>query len=228
MDSIPSNDTTPPFITLDAFDGEKGAAVLMALESARNGEPDVWAALVSEDDTIDARLRSQGVTNPGDRSSIKWDDATVLFTVCMELNGNDRPLQLGDGKARERIGRFPWGSGSPIDYLIEFIRPAKVEGAIERMGSEEIISYLNDLSMRCSEKRLSHSNYQQGTGGLDIRGFLDARQVHMLRKGLSGRGWSVAGDEPLDGGMRDASKHLLTILKAAERRGVGICLRSHS
>jgi len=40
--------------------------------------------------------------------------------------------------------------------------------------------------------------------------------------------WSVSADEPLDGGVRDAIKHLISILKSAERRGVGVMQRSHS
>jgi len=74
---------------------------------------------------------------------------------------------------------------------------------------------------------LGHSNYQLGNAGLDLRGFLDSEEVYTLRKGLAGRGWGVSSEEPLDGGVRDVVKHLSTILKAAERNGVGIVLRSH-
>ena len=63
---------------------------------------------------------------------------------------------------------------------------------------------------------------------MDIRGYLSAEEVRILRLGLAGRGWSVTADEPLDGGMRDASKHLIAVLRAAERRDVGVFLRAHS
>ena len=53
-------------------------------------------------------------------------------------------------------------------------------------------------------------------------------EVHQLRKYFTGRVWSVSADEPLDGGVRDAIKHLVLILKSAERSGVGVMLRSHA
>ena len=52
---------------------------------------------------------------------------------------------------------------------------------------------------------------------MNILGFLDLSEVIELRRLLSGRNWSVASDEPLDGGVRDAIKHLLAMLRAAER-----------
>jgi hypothetical protein len=53
-------------------------------------------------------------------------------------------------------------------------------------------------------------------------------EANELRKYFTGRMWSVSADEPLDGGVRDAIKHLVLILKSAERRGVGVMLRSHA
>ena len=43
----------------------------------------------------------------------------------------------------------------------------------------------------------------------------------------SSRNWSVASDEPLDGGVRDAIKHFLVMLEAAERIDSGIMHREH-
>ena len=40
--------------------------------------------------------------------------------------------------------------------------------------------------------------------------------------------WGVASDEPLDGGVRDIIKHVVAILRSAERNQVGLMLRSHS
>ena len=59
-------------------------------------------------------------------------------------------------------------------------------------------------------------------GGMNILGFLSFEEVVELRKLLSGRNWSVASDEPLDGGIRDAVKHLLAMIKAAEGELKGI------
>jgi hypothetical protein len=98
---------------------------------------------------------------------------------------------------------------------------------VDRIDCEEIVDLLQKLTGQCSEEKVGHTNYQNGKSGLDIRGFLDSGEVYTLRKGLAGRGWGVSGEEPLDGGVRDVVKHLSTILKAAERNGVGIVLRYH-
>ncbi|MDG1549870.1 MAG: hypothetical protein P8Q94_07470, partial [Candidatus Poseidoniaceae archaeon] len=70
--------------------------------------------------------------------------------------------------------------------------------------------------------------YDGGRGGMNILGFLSFEEVVELRKLLGGRNWSVASDEPLDGGVRDAIKHLLSMIKAAERRDSGVMHRAHS
>jgi hypothetical protein len=62
---------------------------------------------------------------------------------------------------------------------------------------------------------------------MNIKGFLNNEQVKELRLALSGRSWSVTAEEAIDGGMRDVSRNLIAILRAAERRDVGVFMRSH-
>ena len=62
---------------------------------------------------------------------------------------------------------------------------------------------------------------------MNILGFLSLEEVIEMRKMLAGRNWSVASDEPLDGGVRDAIKHLIAMLRAAERIDSGILHRAH-
>ena len=62
---------------------------------------------------------------------------------------------------------------------------------------------------------------------MNILGFLNLAEVTELKRLISGRNWSVASDEPLDGGVRDAIKHLLAMLKAAERIDSGVIYRAH-
>ena len=228
MDVANHDNTTTAFITIDAFDGQKALKVIAALEKCRDDDYTEWNALISDDDELRTRLRQQGLENPQDRKSIEWDDATLLFVSCIEKDNSGQNYSLGDGRIRDRFGRFPWGDGSSLNYLLEFIRPPLTNSAIiERISIEEIVALLQKLSTHCSEEKMEHRSYQSGIGGLEILGFLDSREVYTLRKGLAGRGWGVSGDEPLDGGVRDVVKHLSTILKAAERNGVGIVLRSH-
>ncbi len=227
MDAVDLGNTTA-FSTLDAFDGQKALKVIEALDNCRSGDCLNWENLINDDDDLRTRLRTQGLATPANRESIEWDDATLLFVSCVEQNNSGQNISLGDGRIRDRFGRFPWGNGSSLNYLLEFIRPPLTNIAlVERIDCEEIVDLLKKLNGQCTEEIAGHSNYQYGTAGLEIRGFLDSDEVYTLRKGLAGRGWGVSSEEPLDGGVRDVVKHMSTILKAAERNGVGIILRSH-
>jgi len=227
MDAADLGNTTA-FSTLDAFDGQKALKVIEALDNCRSGDCSNWEDLINSDDDLRTRLRKQGLDTPEDRTSVNWDDATLLFVSCVEQNNSGQNISLGDGRIRDRFGRFPWGNGSSLNYLLEFIRPPLTNMAIvERIDCEEIVDLLKKLNGQCTEEIVGHSNYQHGAAGLDIRGFLDSDEVYTLRMGLAGRGWGVSSEEPLDGGVRDVVKHMSTILKAAERNGVGIILRSH-
>jgi hypothetical protein len=62
---------------------------------------------------------------------------------------------------------------------------------------------------------------------MSLLGFITAEGIQLLRKNLSSRAWTASYEEPLDGGVADVAKHLLTLLKGAERRDVGIALRIH-
>ncbi len=220
---------TSPFITLDACDGTLVTHLVSALEEAAAGNNTHWSTMIDENPSVAERLKGQGIENPNDRSSIAWDDPTLLFTAAIVLTSEGRALPLGDGKARERIGRFPFGDGSPISYMIEYMRPNHQRAALtQRIGMEEILALLNKLNHGLCDQHIGHHRYNEGKAGMDIRGYLSAEEVRTLRLGLAGRGWSVTADEPLDGGMRDASKNLIAVLRAAERRDVGVFLRSHS
>ena len=58
-------------------------------------------------------------------------------------------------------------------------------------------------------------------------GVLTAEEVKTLRSTLLGGGWTVAKDEPIDGGVRDAIRHLNALLLAAERKDAGLIHRMH-
>ncbi len=219
---------TSPFITLDACNGNRAEAVLNALESAANGDEALWNTLITNDEAFKRRLIEQGMSNPEKRSSISWDDATVLFIGCVELSKDGKPLPIGDGILREKVGRFPWGDGSLLNYMHEFIRPNDQRGSKNDDGYEKIVTLIENLSQRCGPSHVGHERYHTGQAGLNIRGFLSKEQVRELRLALSGRSWSVTADEPIDGGMRDVSRNLIAVLRAAERRDVGMFLRSHA
>tara|TARA_B100000767_G_scaffold258528_1_gene267340 strand:- start:1672 stop:2412 length:741 start_codon:yes stop_codon:yes gene_type:complete len=229
MDLGALDGSTSPFITLDACDGDLVRTLVPAIEASFSGNNQPWFDALKAHPRVHRRLNEQGIENPSERSSIQWDDPTLLFTATVELTSEGRSLPLGDGKARERIGRFPHGDGSPISYMIEYMRPNNQATTLtQRMGVEDILALLGQLNSGLCDQHMGHHRYNEGKAGLDIRGYLTGDEVASLRKGLAGRGWSVTADEPIDGGMRDASKNLIAVLRAAERRSVGVFLRSHS
>lgn len=220
--------STSPFYTLDAFNGDLAADVMMAVEQASGGDVVAWETLVAREQALTERLNEQGIEKPGEYNSIRWDHATLLFTACVELSADGRPLPLGETLTRERFGRFPYGNGSALAYLLEHIRPNR--SITEHDGQEmydRLIDALERLSHACEEAHRGHDRYENGFGGMRIHGFLRQNEVQQLRKDLAGRAWTVSYDEPLDGGAADVAKHLSTLLKAAERRRVGLALRSH-
>ena len=68
-----------------------------------------------------------------------------------------------------------------------------------------------------------HPNASEGPGGLRLHGWLDVADIKDLRVGLMGRSWTVAADEPLDGGLRDAVKHLGAMLRGRSDGASGSC-----
>ena len=67
-----------------------------------------------------------------------------------------------------------------------------------------------------------------GFGRLEMRGWLTAEEVTSLRKALTSKCWMPSADEPLDGGCQDAAKHLVALLRAAEKRFCGVVFRVHN
>ncbi len=221
------SESTTSFFTLDACNGEIAEKIFTTLSKTGKELESDWEKIVNNDQNLESRLRSQGIDEPSKRSTIPWDDAMILFTCSVEINSQNLPLPLGESLSKERFGRFPWGDGSAIGYLIDYLRP-NTGNKNNAEDYEELISLINKLNSYCIETPIGGEKYRNGLGGLCILGFINKSEVFNLRKFLTSRIWSVSADEPIDGGVRDAIKHLVTILKSAERRGVGAMLRAHS
>lgn len=220
--------STTAFFTLDAFDGDLASPLMTAIEQAMNGDEQEWNNLVDTQPTLRERLIQQGIETPSSFATIRWDPAMILFTSCVELTTDGRPLPLGETMTRERFGRFPYGDGSALGYLLEFMRPNR--SITDHDGQsiyDDLVQLLEQLAHGCEEQQRGHQRFEDGFGGMQIHGFLRAEEVRQLRKNLASRAWTASYDEPLDGGVADVAKHFTTLLKAAERRRVGLALRTH-
>lgn len=220
--------STSAFFTLDAFNGGLAVRVMSAIEAAQNGDPVQWEGLVQGEETLRLRLTEQGIEQPEIFDSIRWDPAMLLFTTCVELNTDGRPLPLGETLTRERFGRFPHEDGSALGYFLNHIRPNRsITDHDGQVIYDELLEQLNQLAHGCEEQTRGHSMFEDGFGGMQIHGFLTAEGVRQVRQHLATRAWTASYDEPLDGGVADVAKHFTTLLKAAERRRVGLALRTH-
>ena len=107
-------ESTTPFMTIDPMVSDRLESVYSALLGGGD-----WKSLIASDEELKERLQSQGVENPEDRDSIKWDDANIFFLSCVALSPIGQPLPLEAGISKERFGRFPFGNGSALSYLRE-------------------------------------------------------------------------------------------------------------
>ena len=215
-------ETTAPFHTFEACDTTKLELVIATMADANSSTDKdsnkAFKAMMQNDEIV-ARLKSQGVIKPNSRTEIDWDDATLAW-LC-SLPGNDGlPEPLGSDKSRERLGRFAWGDGNPLSYLLEFISPLD--------DGEELLALISELAQRFSAANMGHGNFRNGTGGMCLLGYLTNIEAGGLRQLLSRGKWAVSSDEVFDGGVREIAKYLVIVLRQASSRGNGILLRAHS
>jgi len=206
--------TTAPFHTLDPVDSavlDQALDLLAAPPSER-----AWDLFLAAHPDLQHRLGSTTT-----EAVTQLDDATVLFLLAMQRMEDGSRLEVADGRHIERFGRFPTEDGCLLTYLLAWMRPTQ--------GLEVDHDHLASLLLRLNQGiDNEHPNAAEGAGGLRLHGWLSADDVRDLRTLLMGRCWTVAAEEPLDGGMRDAVMHLTALLRGAERRRVGLLHRSHA
>ena len=200
--------------------GDSASELAEILESIREGGADLLSEFSESTPEIASNLESQGVTVSSGRSSIEWDDATILFIALRETTDDGGPAEpLDRGISMERLGRFPSDDGNAIAYLREYLIPES-DGDIG-------CTLLTQLDSGFRHETRGHDNLSEGFAGLKLHGWLTKNDVSNLRTYLQKSSWKVASDEPFDGGIREIVRHLSIILKTAEKRGVGILMRAH-
>ena len=149
-----------------------------------------------------------------------YDHATMLFLSALDWNKDGgTPIPLDNGIARNRIGRFPSDSGNAIEYILEFTR--------EKEGEMDFHELLIKLTNGFAPENLGEEGFNKGIAGMELLGWLNHDEVEQLLISMRGGKWNIKSNETIDGGVRDSLRHLLTLLKAAERRKCGIMMRRH-
>lgn len=155
----------------------------------------------------------------GEQSPV--DKATLLFISILDWQDDGgAPRALDGGHSRERLGRFPSNDGNAVEYLLEFTG--------EGEGGSGLHPLLKKLGRGFGDDTLGHNGFGEGSMGIELLGWLDSADVNELRKEIERGRWMVKSDEPLDGGVQDAFRHLLVFLRSASRRKCGILMRRHS
>jgi hypothetical protein len=166
------------------------------------------------------KLESEGIVLSNGRTGIDLDDATILFIALRATQPDGSPAEpLDRGVSMDRIGRFPTNDGNAIAYLRDNLIPES--------DDNRGIQLLTQLDVGLRKETRGHDNLSIGFGGMTLHGWLTAEDVVMLRTHLQKSSWKVSKNESFDGGVRDVVRHLLIILKTAEKRGLGILMRAH-
>ncbi len=209
-----------PFHTFDPIQGISIVELIERLEGIRNEEIDQLTGLSIDDDNLEKKFRDEGVSLSDGRKAITWDDATILFVAARATEDDGEPAEpLERGISMERLGRFPTSNGNAIEYLREYLIPEN--------DSDSGMKLLTQLDVGLRHEIRGHDELSVGFGGLVLHGWLTNTEVSALREYLEKAVWKVGKNEPLDGGVREIVRHLLIILKSAEKRELGILMRAH-
>lgn len=211
--------STTPFHTFDPADCEGIRSLMDALDAARAGDDAALRAHLDSHPRHVERFEDEGVDLAQGRAAVRWDDATLLFVATRSKGPDGGPAEpLHRGISMERLGRFPTADGNAITYLRQNLRDA----------AAEVLPLLDQLDEGCRSAGRGHDALSEGFGGLRLHGWLDPPEVERLRNALQKSPWQVSRDEPHDGGVRDVMRHLLIMLKSAEKRGCGVLMRAHA
>ena len=199
----------PPFHTFDPIRGDP-LELIPAIRGAINGSNAELIGIIGDKHEIIEHLSSGNNIDP----------ATMLFLALMDWQkGGNVPVPLDAGHSRERLGRFPTEDGNAIKYILSYTKESK---------DGDLHSLLSKLSRGLMGGGSGMEGFSIGKAGMEILGWLDNGNISDLRKEIERGKWSVKSAEPFDGGVQDAFRHLLTILRAAERRDCGLLMRRHN
>ena len=211
--------STPAFHTFTAIRNGLAPALVNALDSAANGDDSAFRDLLDGDQYFSADLESQDADTSSGRAGIEWDDATIMLTALMAREDSGQAIRIGGDLSRDRLGRFPWGDANPLSYLLEWCSSPVEDGDI-------LDDLLLALAGRFSSGLVGHDRFENSTVGR-LHGWLESDEVKEMVQLLTNGRFVANPNEPLDGGVNDIVRHLVTMCRAALRRDCGVLLRSH-
>ena len=218
MELIDSTSVSP-FYTFDPLKGNEVSEFIELLNDCYNGV-DQLDQIDDVCPSISAKLSDQGAVFSKGRQDVAWDDATLVFVALRGTEPDGSPSEpLERGISIERLGRFPTHEGNSIGYLRNHMIP--------EAPNDDGIKLLTQLDAGLREESVGHSHLSIGFGGMTLHGWLTAQDVSNLRSYLEKSIWKVDKNEPLDGGVLEIVRHLLIVLKSAEKRELGIMMRRH-
>ena len=164
------------------------------------------------------------VKNSPDISAFKqgvppiFDPATILFLSCLDLpDDGETPEPIEKGLTRDRLGRFPIEGGNAIEYIIA----STIDNSEEKIFHDLLIK----LSEGLDENNLGEAGFTNTMSGMVLCGWLTKEEVIELRDSIQRQDWSINADELIDGGVLDAVRHLIVMLRGAEKRQCGLLKR---
>ena len=184
--------------------------------------PPIQASLGGDhSDLISMCPHSMDIQNLRQGQEAQFDPATMLYLASGDWGeGGTASKPLDSMATKEKLGRFPSDDGNVISYLISYTRQ-KGDMAV----LHELLAKLCD---GLSEENLGEPGFREGFGGMKLLGWINSSEVRELRTSIRSGRWTVLADEPLDGGVDYGFRHLLSVLRSAEKRGCGILMRMHS
>ena len=199
----------PAFHTFDPI-AKSPSELLGGIASSFEGRHEVLLGMVNE---------KSNLPDLEEGEAPEMDSATILLICILDWQeGGGAPRPLYSGHSRERLGRFPSNDGNAVDYILNYTKE----------DDGEMHPLLRKLGSGLQGSRDGPLDFSRGAGGVELMGWLGIEEVSQLRKAIEKGAWTVLSSEPHDGGVQDALRHLLVILRAAGRRKCGVLMRRHS
>ena len=158
---------------------------------------------------------SKDIQNLRQGQEAQFDPATMLYLASGDWEEDGTTSMPLDSMAtKEKLGRFPSDDGNVVSYLLSYTRQKGDMTALH-----ELLAKLCD---GLSEENLGEPGFRDGFGGMKLLGWINSSEVRELRTSIRSGRWTALADEPLDGGVDYGFRHLLSILRSAEKRGLSL------